>query len=886
MKTKFSRILGVGLTFAMLASLLVFALPVSAGTLSWSAFSPVPSSTSNVLEEGNITDLAVCDDGDTIYAGEGDTYLFKSTNGGVTWSTIIVNATDNNTNLVAVAPDDANTVAYADTSVSKVFVSTNGGTTWGSLGVPTESSGACDNITDIAMSAEKSGVHYIAVAGSRSGVADVWYYNTGAAAPAWKETNALAGFGDTTANTAVAVAFSPNFPSDQVLVTLVEDDADDIAFEMFSFNQKKWNADAGFSSYPVAVVEDDGITDLSAGSITLDPEYLGSDDTMRLAYVGLTIAGDADAVAYNGIYRLDNTTKKALKDGSAVKIHSVAYNGSTLVAGRYDSNVCYYSANPTATTPTVSTTRSLKRPGMSDNTKTVVAWAGDEVVAGTSGDSSAFAVSTNDGKSFNDISLIDTVSAALANMRDVAVAADGSKVYMATDDADGLSLWRYASAWQRVLAVPDKDTFIIRTAPDDADVVYVADYQDTIIYYSADGGAERWQQRTSRYSVEDLAVETDGDVVYAAVKDTNKVSKSTNAGFTWGTYKSTGLGGNINMIVSAGEDLVLVGGATGYVAYSTDGNSSWTKIGKQVGASGTEVSAIASGLASGDYIYAGLLTADKNLYRWQLGTSTSWYSIYSDTDTYKFYGMALQDGVLYASSANGTDSTTFRTLNPTAGVAPTWSTMTSTASFNLEPQGLATSSGKLWAINSEDNKLYSYSDTVVDVAPTLAGPSDGFVVKINPISGYTMDITATWAKPSSKVTEYQLRFAFDKSFDEVAKTITTASTSTTVSQVVGHSADAAFDLMPGETYFWKVRVKTPIYSPWSKVRVVVVEEAEVPIMPAPVVTVQPPQVTVEVPPAPAPVPAIPAYLLWTIIGIGAVLVIALIVLIVRTRRVV
>ena len=58
------------------------------------------------------------------------------------------------------------------------------------------------------------------------------------------------------------------------------------------------------------------------------------------------------------------------------------------------------------------------------------------------------------------------------------------------------------------------------------------------------------------------------------------------------------------------------------------------------------------------------------------------------------------------------------------------------------------------------------------------------------------------------------------------------------------------------------------------------------------VTVNPPQVTVQAPPAanvqvnvPEQPALIPTYILWTIILIGAVLVIALIVLIVRTRRV-
>ena len=62
----------------------------------------------------------------------------------------------------------------------------------------------------------------------------------------------------------------------------------------------------------------------------------------------------------------------------------------------------------------------------------------------------------------------------------------------------------------------------------------------------------------------------------------------------------------------------------------------------------------------------------------------------------------------------------------------------------------------------------------------------------------------------------------------------------------------------------------------------------------PDITVEAPTITVEAAPAPAvtveapsaaAAPAVPSYMLWMIIGIGAVLVIALIVLIVRTRRV-
>jgi len=212
-------------------------------------------------------------------------------------------------------------------------------------------------------------------------------------------------------------------------------------------------------------------------------------------------------------------------------------------------------------------------------------------------------------------------------------------------------------------------------------------------------------------------------------------------------------------------------------------------------------------------------------------------------------------------------------------------------------------SNKLWVISENTSEIFSYTDTVMDVAPAQVSPKHGFSDKINPVTGRAMDITFVWEKPSSKVEGYDLRIALDEGFDEVLRTITVASDDDIVSQIAGPhgstAADADLEFMPETTYYWKVRVNDPIYSPWSIVYTLSVEEAVAPFPevtveapPAPEVTVTAPpapEVTITVPPAPAPItpaPAIPAYLLWTIIIIGAVLIIALIVLIVRTRRVV
>jgi len=356
MKKKFSRILGVGLTFVLLASLMAFAAPVSAGTLSWSAFSPVPSSTNEVLEECDVVDIGVSGDGDTIYAVGGAALIYKSTNRGLTWSTIATTA-DTDADLVAVAPDNDDIVAYADTASANltVYVSVNGGTTWSSLGKPQESGGGAvvSAISDMAISPEKGGQYYIAVAGEESGpLANVWYYDVYAASAYWHETNDKDGFNQTTAttagtaNTSAAVAFSPNFASDQVMLALLQDTtAHEITLEVYSYNHSKWNVSAGFDGYGVTITDAAGITGITSGSITLDTEYLFSDDSMRLSFIGLNVAGGTAAVAVSGIYRADDVAVKAIKEGATFLMHSVAYNGSVLISGRYDSNVCYYSTD-------------------------------------------------------------------------------------------------------------------------------------------------------------------------------------------------------------------------------------------------------------------------------------------------------------------------------------------------------------------------------------------------------------------------------------------------------------------------------------------------------------------------------------------------------------
>jgi hypothetical protein len=922
MKKEYKKVWAVGLALVLAVSLIFSAAPVSAGTLSWGA--------EDLPEEldwaGDVVDIAVSSDGNTIYIADGSSIIYRSTNGGETWTeiTVIANNIVMAAEFIAVAPDDGNYIAVtSDNSTDPyVYISDDAGANWDSLGqVATATDTAFEDVRDLALSMEKSGNHFVAVAGTDNTSAEVWDYEIGAVGAAWAKTSGDSGF--TAGQEAGAVAFSPNFASDQVMVAVTETDSAAIYLQIYSFNQGNWNSGA-FADYPAKVVEhnaSDAVVDqLDSAAIAMSPEYLGSDDDLRVLFVTTTTdnsSGSEDEA--DGIFRMDDDDVTELK----VKkfMHSVAFNGTDLVAGRYHSTGVYYTADPLASSPTVSSSTSTKNPG--GEGLCVVAFAGAEVVAGTSGDESAFAVSADDGKTFNDLSMIDTL---LTTISDVAVSPDGSEVFLVTADnetAADLSLWRYASRWERVYSERDAgSSFIVRMAPDDSDMLYLAEVGDTTIYFSREGGETKWFTRTARYSITDLAVEGDGDVVYE-MTDFGYVSKSSNTGFTWDSKVASKLTGGSEMLLSLGEDLLIAGSTDGYVAYSDNGNVTWTKLDDDLG---DAVQVVATGLEDGDFVIAASSANNSYIYQWELGEDDEWDTITDDDfigTGYGVFGLAMEEGVLYAVSSNGTDSKALRTLTPT-DEDPSWSTMASAGEdFVLAPKALKVSRSdditKLWAIDNEGPALFSYKDTLATAAPASSGPRDGATIDVNPVTGRAYTLTFSWKSPSDSVTEYDLVIALDSGFDETVldeAVADTADEGEIVSQVVGPYASSPFDLefMAGTTYYWKVRVDlaSPVRSAYSEVRSftvaeapepaapVVIEQPPAPVIsvpPTPEITITPPEIVippqpdivlpapeVTLPPTPAPVEAIPAWALYVIIIIGAILVIALIVLIMRTRR--
>ena len=110
-------------------------------------------------------------------------------------------------------------------------------------------------------------------------------------------------------------------------------------------------------------------------------------------------------------------------------------------------------------------------------------------------------------------------------------------------------------------------------------------------------------------------------------------------------------------------------------------------------------------------------------------------------------------------------------------------------------------------------------------------------------------------------------------------------TSPLVNEKVPESAyQLDFELEYNSNYFWKVMAYkgNDAISRWSDIGAFTTPEKAVPAL-----TPAPPATVIQPAPAPIVLPTpIPPVLLWVIVGIGAALIIAVIILIVRTRRVV
>ncbi len=743
------------------------------GTITEYAILPVPGI--------DIVDLAI--NGNTVYAATNhiDYPLFKSTDGGYTWSNLEDAAAS--VKSVAIAPDDADQVAII-TSENEVRYSSNGGSMWSDLGKPADA----NTLNDIDVSTGTT--RYIAVGGNRTnGNAELFTIRL-ALAQGWNARMSGAP-GSAPGQTDVkAVKFSPNFPADKA-IAVISGNTTGATFQLYhdELGDRDWNGEIDYLSdnWSTGIKIADITGRLAAADIALPASYNATASADRLAFYG--VAGTTSGGGVGRLADIVITEFQTWSGGDEGPICSVAYHESDkLIAGGYDENQIYQFLDPWSVTPKASRLNTLKQPGGVN--KTIVGWPGDTAVAATSGIDSAFSVSNDDGYTWNDISLINTT---ISNISDVAVNAEGTKVYLATSDGTNTSIWLKASAWKRVLNLEGYTGIITRIAPDDDSVIYLADTSSEDIWVSQDSGLESWRKRPcytlgSGDMIRDMAIES-VDVAY--VIDDDGVSKTTNVGASWGAQKRPVEPFTPCMITLAPDGDVLVGGSSGYIAFSRDGGDNYERT-TYIGPGKVQV------LADNDHAINNILYAGvgSKIYRGYATNFTGFLDLgplIASSDS--IVGMTQYENAIYALSSNMTDSTLHRALELKTASTPEqalWSSYPTTLEFEATPRALKLSLGpKLWAIDTPD-KLYSYYDIIpqplkVTTSPAAGIATDSAVLRGSLDSLYiygSANVSFEWGTASGNLSQ---------------------NTSSEIMAVTGDFSAGISGLTPGSTYYFRAK---------------------------------------------------------------------------------
>jgi hypothetical protein len=826
MKKKYVRILGVVLTAVLLATLVIgtAVVPASAATLLWSRVTPpgTVAATGWAIAAVDNSVIAVSPDGGTLFAGDpvGNT-VYRSTNGGTFWTAATIGLAADPVAMV-VSPQYESDLTLFVATATMVYISTNGGVTFSQF---TAALAGTEVYTSLAISPTYQSDGLL-IAGTSDGADDTFGDCYVYGRPATFGWVALALNEDVT-----SVAFSPNFPTDATVLAV---GSGEVAVGT------RLHASVNFGAFdatiPVAAINlatELGDADVAANAIVdsdiaLPSDYNGVSVLTRRVYVS-TVSGVADDV-----YRVTMNVPQAL--GVLADVETLAFSGTiaagTLIGGAAATANVYYCLNPTATAGWLWYPNTTAPTGAT-NTRVVLApdfATSNRVYVGTTGAESAVSVSDDAGANFYQVGLIHTTLSAIDDVVASPAYATDSTIFMVTSDGAATtdSLWKTVNggtSWVRVLNfVTTSDDAIVRLSPDYAtdQTVYFAEQGaaagDTSIRKSANGGFS-WAAATSPVAIGDLVVESATTIYVASAAAAGGVRKSANSGWTWLTPPAGLPASALISITQAPNGDILVGTTANNVYRSTDAGVTFLIVGA-VGVTATAtadiVLAFDANYDTNSTIYAGDASGGSaGVYRFVIGTDTVWSQIDGGMCASCEAIRVASDGTLYA-----TDSTIaaaaaggiVRSLAPTTHillVAATFEQVTFADGLidaeTLQSLSIAEGSNTLFAIDNSDgatlNRIYTYTDTLSAVSPEMVSPLPDAV---SPIPG---GVALSWGHVTG-ATSYD--YAVGTRSDFIGATVTNV-----FAPIV--NANVA-NLANGVTYYWRVRVNTPVLGPYSEGR--------------------------------------------------------------------
>ncbi|APH12931.1 hypothetical protein ASJ33_07045 [Dehalococcoides mccartyi] len=523
---------------------------------------------------------------------------------------------------------------------------------------------------------------------------------------------------------------------------------------------------------------------------------------------------------------------------------------------------------------------------------------------------------------------------------DVAVSPAGDAVFVA--DLGGTTIWRSLDNGQTFTAQVSSITTVDSGATiqswfvSNANTILVGG--DNVVYQTSTNGVLWFGRACAVGTVTSFAVSTDGSTLVAAGSD-SAISKSVDGGITWGTATAaTTIASSVPVVTfQNGSNSVVYLTGNGGAAYVYDFAAAapvWTRIDNTVtGAYAFDSSSYAD-VDNGVGIFSGIASGGNVLYV----LDGTWDNVIRITNV----GLSYKAGIIAGpSTATGTATKLIGVAAPGANmlygifgaelyvytdkmavpvanvkatstvdsIKVTWDALVVdnsnvTVKYFVVVTDNATAYKVAYTVTAADvnqkNGITTLSatfkdgvgafviaeDTVYQVSVWAVSPVMSFVgtasVSTQPEKlTYTFNLMPTngasnvpvkpvfaWDSVSTAVS-YDLVLSTDPTFADATKVLATKNLTTNYWAYDGTLSNST-------SYYWKVRVNTAnSTSEWFPAVFTTVKADA-----APVEVNNPPAITLTVPQAETP-----AYI-WLIVAVGAVLTVAVIVLIVRTRRVV
>ena len=818
------RPVALGLSLLIILALTTTISPAVANPdeLEWSRVNiPAEGAAGNwVLASGSdVQHLTMAIDG-TLYcyaSPSGTSYtLFKSTDGGYSWS--YTGEVKDRIVALATAPDNASIIYYATSS--NIYRSTDAGNSF--LPLPANPGGAGSNNVEITSIDVSYPGYYITVVGTRdtdNGEYGGIYTLDERMPSTWTDTN-LGSYD------VYAVALSPNFPADRQLVAVVTDETDTLVTT--KVGDAGWGATIGDARLDK---DNSGIPTSVAVATSADIAFPDDYDATIAHYV-LFVA--IDTGSGNGdVYRINAAVATDLNIGVAyglsnIDVTTIAVTGNAatanLLAGTASSQV-YLSTNGGS-----SWTRSTKPP--TGQSQTFVLMAPDfansgKVYAATSGTESAFSLSQDSGVTWNQIGVIDTGISTILDLAPSPTYRRDNTLFILTWGG-AHSLWRSLNGgtrWERVFSstlanVDSIDKVKLSPNYNSSQVVFIAGTGggNPAIWKSTDNGQTFTQQTTSdpttgaTFTIDIWAVVNDTTLFVGSFDGNNGVVYgTTNSGFFYTTRAVAG-SQSLNSIALSPDyeqdETILVGNNNGWVYWSNNNGISFEPLPPDASSppiTGSITVAFDPEYSHNRTIYAASTTADKGIYRFITGTSTSWESI---DNTLPSGGMVSQlavsaGGTLYATNfkADGGMECCF---NPTYSLGPIFETITSGLDDGATLFGLWLDDSRLWSIDTTNTRLMTFIHSLT-LPVTLTSPPNQ-ATGIGTIINYTISNVSLYWEALTDATSYQWQLDPDPDFSTVPAGFEGNTTA--------NSAPLPA-LEPATTYYWRVRAIEPALSPWS-----------------------------------------------------------------------